>query len=209
MSKIHYNKRPNTQHTIEPMRVREEILQRCRAEIEPRWKSLIRFFLNKYLKHKLNLKVLGEGCHLGNNSLARDASLGNFSSFGPGCKFNGPIVIGDLTMLSTEVQVIGQDHLPLYPNNPMRIAFPQEPRLVTIIEADCWIGSRVTIMEGVTIGRGSIIGAASVVTKSIPPYSIAVGVPAKVIKKRFNSEDMSKCDLYLYGKEGTYIERDS
>lgn len=201
MAKIHYNKRPYTIHNIQPMHVREEILHRCRNEIEPKWKSLIRFFLNKYLKYKWQIKILGEGCQLGKNSLATGISLGAFSSFGADCQFNGPVVIGDLTMLSTEVQVIGQDHLPFFPEHPMRIAFPQEPRLVTVIEADCWIGSRVTIMEGITIGRGSIIGAASVVTKSIPPYSIAVGSPARVIRKRFNDEDIKKCDLYLYGKE--------
>ncbi len=52
------------------------------------------------------------------------------------------------------------------------------------IEDDVWIGSNSTILDGVTIGRGSIIGAGSVVTKDIPPFSSAFGVPAKVIKKR-------------------------
>lgn len=52
------------------------------------------------------------------------------------------------------------------------------------IEDDVWIGGRVNIMAGVTIGKGSVIGAGSVVTKDIPPYSVAVGVPAKVVKRR-------------------------
>jgi acetyltransferase-like isoleucine patch superfamily enzyme len=52
------------------------------------------------------------------------------------------------------------------------------------IEEDCWIGINVAIMSGVNIGKGSIIGSNSVVTKDIPPYSIAVGAPAKVIKQR-------------------------
>ena len=52
------------------------------------------------------------------------------------------------------------------------------------IEDNVWIGTNVSILDGVTIGTGSIIGAGSVVTESIPEYSIAVGVPAKVIKKR-------------------------
>lgn len=53
----------------------------------------------------------------------------------------------------------------------------------TIIEDDCWIGTGVCILKDVVIGKHSIVGANSVVTKNIPPYSVSVGVPAKVIKK--------------------------
>ncbi|MGB3308572.1 MAG: acyltransferase [Nodosilinea sp.] len=52
------------------------------------------------------------------------------------------------------------------------------------IEEGCWLGSGVRVLDGVTIGRGSVIGAGAVVTKDIPPFSIAAGVPAKVIRKR-------------------------
>ena len=52
------------------------------------------------------------------------------------------------------------------------------------IEDDCWLGSGVRVLDGVTIGRGSVVGAGAVVTKNIPPYSVAVGVPAKVISRR-------------------------
>lgn len=52
-----------------------------------------------------------------------------------------------------------------------------------IIEDNVWLGDNVTVLPGVTIGKGSIIGSNAVVAKSIPPYSIAVGVPAHVIKK--------------------------
>jgi acetyltransferase-like isoleucine patch superfamily enzyme len=52
------------------------------------------------------------------------------------------------------------------------------------IEDNCWLGSGVRVLDGVTIGYGSVIGAGAVVSKDIPPYSIAVGVPAKVVSKR-------------------------
>ncbi len=52
------------------------------------------------------------------------------------------------------------------------------------IEDDVWIGANTSIVDGVTISKGAVIGSGAVVTKDIPPYSVAVGVPAKVIKKR-------------------------
>lgn len=64
--------------------------------------------------------------------------------------------------------------------------------LKTYIGNDVWIGSYVTILGGVQIGTGAVIGAGSVVTKDIPPYAIAVGNPAKVIRYRFNQEKINK-----------------
>ena len=58
-----------------------------------------------------------------------------------------------------------------------------------VIENDCWIGGNVTIMPGVRIGKGCTIGAASVVTRSIPSFSVAVGSPARVIKEVERVED--------------------
>jgi acetyltransferase-like isoleucine patch superfamily enzyme len=55
------------------------------------------------------------------------------------------------------------------------------------IEEDVWIASQCVIIKGVAIGKGSVIAAGSVVNKNIPPYSVAAGVPAKVIKKRGES----------------------
>ncbi|MBW4479851.1 MAG: GAF domain-containing protein [Tolypothrix brevis GSE-NOS-MK-07-07A] len=57
-----------------------------------------------------------------------------------------------------------------------------------IIEDNCWLGHGVTVLDGVIIGEGSVIGAGSVVSKDIPPFSVAVGVPAKVIRDRQNKE---------------------
>jgi len=57
-----------------------------------------------------------------------------------------------------------------------------------LIEDDVWISSNCCIIKGVVIGKGSVIGAGSVVNKSVPPYSVACGVPAKVIRKRGESD---------------------
>ncbi len=57
----------------------------------------------------------------------------------------------------------------------------------TILESDVWVGANAIIMGGVKIGTGAVVGAGAVVTKSIPAYAIAVGVPAKIIGYRFES----------------------
>lgn len=69
-----------------------------------------------------------------------------------------------------------------------------------VIEEDVWCGANVTIMEGVTIGRGSIVAAGAVVTKSCSPYSIIGGVPAKFIKKKFTEEQIREHERILYSR---------
>lgn len=59
-----------------------------------------------------------------------------------------------------------------------------------LVENDVWIGAKSTIMSGVKIHNGSVVGANSVVTKDVPPYSIVVGNPAKVVKYRFNERQI-------------------
>lgn len=68
------------------------------------------------------------------------------------------------------------------------------------IEDDVWIGGNVTILDGVTIGEGCIIGASSNVTKSLPPYTISVGNPCKPIKRRFDDSTLAKHLLLVNSK---------
>jgi acetyltransferase-like isoleucine patch superfamily enzyme len=58
----------------------------------------------------------------------------------------------------------------------------------TIIGNDVFIGANVTMLDGVKVGDGAVIGAGAVVTKDVPPYAIAVGVPAKVVRYRFDKD---------------------
>lgn len=66
-----------------------------------------------------------------------------------------------------------------------------------VIEDDVWCGANVTILKGVTIGRGSVVAAGAVVTRSFPPYSIIGGVPAKLIKMRFSPEEIVQHEALL------------
>ena len=75
-----------------------------------------------------------------------------------------------------------------------------------VIEDDVWCGANVTILKGVTVGRGSVIAAGAVVTRSIPPYSIAGGVPTKVLKQRFTPDEIEKHEKILMEKQKEYVD---
>lgn len=81
-----------------------------------------------------------------------------------------------------------------------------EHRFTVIIGNDVWIGSGVKIIEGVTIGDGAIIAAGSIVTKDIPSYAVAGGIPAKIIKYRFDEKTVGKLlELKWWKKDQTWM----
>ena len=65
-------------------------------------------------------------------------------------------------------------------------------RCVSPVKNDVWIGENATILSGVTIGNGAVIGTSAVVAKNVPDYSVVVGNPAKVIRKRFDEETIER-----------------
>ncbi len=67
-----------------------------------------------------------------------------------------------------------------------------------VVEEDVWIASRVTLLAGVKVGRGSVIGAGAVVRKNIPPYSIVIGNPSKIVGFRFTPEEALEHEAALY-----------
>lgn len=92
------------------------------------------------------------------------------------------VIIGNNVLTGPNVCFFASNHNYEDPNIPITDQGYYEADI--IVEDDVWIGANSVITAGVTIGKGSIIGAGSVVTKDIPPYSIAGGCPAKIIKKR-------------------------
>ncbi|WP_251026951.1 DapH/DapD/GlmU-related protein [Bacillus sp. ISL-46] len=117
--------------------------------------------------------ILGEGLKVGNNS-----SIGAMNYIGPA----GYISIGNNVMLGPNVSMSSENHI--YINTEKPIKEQGVERKGIFIEDDCWIGTGAIILDGVRIGRGSVVAAGSVVTKDIPPYSIVAGIPAKIIKSR-------------------------
>lgn len=113
------------------------------------------------------------------------------------------IQIGSKVMFGPHVTVVGGGH------NTAEIGRfmfdltekrPGDDRGV-IIEDDVWVGTRAVILRGVTVGRGSIVAAGSVVTKSVPPYAIVAGCPANVIKLRWDIDALIRHEEMLYSPE--------
>lgn len=102
----------------------------------------------------------------------------------------GGVRIGDGVYTGTQVNIAAVNHVFADPNQYIKDQGITADGIV--IEDDVWLGSNVTVVDGVTIGKGSIVGAGGVVTKSIPPYSIAVGVPAKVVGDRRDPEAVKR-----------------
>ena len=77
-----------------------------------------------------------------------------------------------------------------------------------IVEEDVWIGRNVTLLSGVTIGRGCTVGAGAVVTRSMPPYHIVVGVPARAIKAKWTVDQILEHEKALYPEEERYTREE-
>jgi len=110
------------------------------------------------------------------------SEIGDNSGIGMNSRI-GTIIIKNDVMIGEELMAISQNHKFSNLNEPMWKQGWQEDEPIVICD-DVWIGSRVTILPGVTINKGAIIGGAAVVTKDVPEYAIVGGNPAKVIRYR-------------------------
>lgn len=131
---------------------------------------------------------IGKYSYINSNSIVSYSVIGKFTSIGANCSIGTPN--HPIEYLSTSPFTYNE----LSSNKSNIFGFTSSFDTYskkTLIGNDCWIGNNVVIMQGVSIGDGVIIGAGAVVTKDIESYSIAVGVPAKVIKKRFNDEKLN------------------
>lgn len=114
--------------------------------------------------------------NIGLTEIGDNSGIGAYSQI-------GFVKIGKNVMMGVDCLIISQNHRFDNLSIPMREQGFYDPEPVSI-EDDVWIGSRVTILPGVKIGSGSIVGAAAVVTKNVEPFSIVAGNPAKIIGRR-------------------------
>jgi acetyltransferase-like isoleucine patch superfamily enzyme len=102
------------------------------------------------------------------------------------------LAIGNNVLIGPNLLIECDDHV--FTNIGRTIFSTMDTRNIgsVTIEDDVWMGGNVTVLKNVLIGEGCIVGAGSIITKSLPPYSISVGSPCRPIKGRFNVEDMGR-----------------
>lgn len=119
------------------------------------------------------------------------------------------IVIGNNVMFGPNPTIITGDHrtdVVGIPMNKVNDKLPENDKDV-IIEDEVWIGANVTILKGVKIGRGSVIGANSLVIKSCPPYSVIMGSPSRIKRFRFSIDEIIEHEKKIYPAEKRYERR--
>lgn len=166
---------------------------------------MIRNFLRRQRLEKIKkqLKMLGSNVFLDQTTKIiwpERISIHNNVHVQHDCQFygGGEIEIGEGTIFAHEVQILTQNHN--YDSDDLEY-IPYDKRLNNkrvIIGRYVWIGARTTILPGVIIGDGAVVGAGSVVSKDVPPYAVVAGNPARVVKYRSQIEKFK--ELLAQGK---------
>ena len=141
-----------------------------------------------YARRGLGRLILGRWLHIGANTAIRchegTLSVGDKSVLGRDNSINCylDVEIGAAALFADHVYVSDFDHRFDALDVPIKDQGIAKARVR--IEPDVWIGTKVTIVRGVVVGEGSVVGANAVVTRDLPPYCVAVGAPARVIRDR-------------------------
>lgn len=148
-------------------------------------------FVYRFRRSGRNIRLdRGLFVYPGRVSLGDDVFIGRYSFL------DGDIEIGNGVMLAGSVAIVGGDHEFRTVGLPM-FASAREHWNRTVISDDVWIGHGAIILNGLTIGRGAMVAAGSVVTKDVPPYAIVAGNPARVISSRFDPAQQAEHERAL------------
>ena len=155
-----------------------------------------KLFKTKYPLNPTN-KISPKAHILHDVTLHSRITIGDYSQLNKGTYVFDDVEIGNYCNIAIYSVIAGDEHsISTMSQHTFKSVIPvfaaKNRDVKTIIGSDVWIGANAIVKKGVKIGTGAVIGAGSVVTKDIPPYAIAVGVPAKVIKYRFDEETIKR-----------------
>lgn len=133
----------------------------------------------------------------------RNIAVGDNVSLGIGAKIiaeKSKVIIGDNVMFGPDVVVVGGGHSIDVVGLPMSGVVEKSggEDLGVVIDDDVWVGARAIILRGVNVGRGAVVAAGAVVNKSIPPYAIVAGNPARVIRFRLDVDEIIDHEALVY-----------
>jgi acetyltransferase-like isoleucine patch superfamily enzyme len=155
--------------------------------------------------------TVGPGFHLGPGSVLwapRRLTVGRDVYVGKGCTIECDGEIGDHVLIGNRVGVVGRRDHDLYEvgvpirhatwvgDDPGRLSSPVR------IGTDVWIGYGATVLSGVRIGRGAVVAAGAVVNADVPDYAIVAGCPARVVARRFSTEQIALHEAVLADRHG-------
>lgn len=149
---------------------------------------------------------LGFGSYISRNSNIISAKIGRFTCIGPNVRTtSGTHPLNFVSMHPAFFSVRGQAGFTFV--NKQKFNENMDREYHTIIGSDVWIGDSALIMEGVHIGDGAVIASGAVVTKNVPPYAVVGGVPAKIIRYRFDDDKIGfLTDFKWWDKDVSWIE---
>jgi len=147
--------------------------------------------------------VIGDFSYISDGSVINETKIGKFCSIGPNVR-TGPGKHPTHTFVTTHPSVYSN------PSNLLKNFSTKdnyEYKKEILIGNDVWIGANAIILNGISIGDGAIIGANSVITSNVEPYSIVVGTPGKLVKYRFNDEEIEfLLDFKWWNKSDEWIQ---
>lgn len=148
------------------------------------WLRTSRNVMTRMLRHRARRVHVSAFVHP-SARVGRDLHTEEYAFVGPRCDLGTYCCIGRYSKLAARVSVVGDDHCWESPDKPIQFSGRLAMR-ETRIGRDVWIGAGVTLLRGIRVGDGAIVGADSVVTKDISAREVWGG-PARFIKKRFSS----------------------